>query len=325
MSIRSGLTAAAVTKSAGARGRGAVVVLAGVCVLCTSITSWAQNSGALEVGPQVQTAPVHPNLNVTPKRLTFKRGERSATVYIYNQGSSPAVFDISMVDRVMLPSGDIEPTIEAAKHPEAAYALQQLKSAKPFLVATPRRAVLAPGKGQTVRVRVTTPADASAAEYRSHLTIITVPPRDVGMTAEQAAAAEERGQLSFQITSVFGISIPVIVRTGVPDVRAHIASVRLTNLTLSRATGEPAKPTPVLMISLVRDGSNSLFGNLEVRSKKSLLGIARGVGVYPEISDRLLYLPLERTPLPHEPLDLSFVDDDITPGRTIARTTFVAP
>ncbi|HEY0627026.1 MAG TPA: hypothetical protein VGD10_09865, partial [Allosphingosinicella sp.] len=32
------------------------------------------------------------NLNITPRRLTFDRNTRSATVYIFNQGTTPATF-----------------------------------------------------------------------------------------------------------------------------------------------------------------------------------------------------------------------------------------
>ena len=76
--------------------------------------------------------------------------------------------------------------------------------------------------------------------------------------------------------------------------------------------------------TLQRDGANSLFGNLEVRGKgKVLLGIARGVGVYPEIDSRVIYVPLQRAPAAGEALDVSFVDDDSSPGRVIARTNYV--
>lgn len=267
------------------------------------------------------------NLNITPKRLAFKRGERSGTVYIYNQGSAPAVFDVSIVDRIMLPSGEIESVAQAQNQPEAAAIVSRLKSAKDLLVATPRRVTLAPGKGQTIRLRVTAPASADAAEYRSHLTVTTVPPRSVGITPEEAAKGEQSDQLSFQIASLFGISIPVIVRTAPPDVRAAISNVRLTYETLSPDGKTPPRRTPILSMELERSGASSLFGNIEIRGKggKALLGIARGLGVYTEIDRRLVYVPLQRSPSAGEQLEISFVDDDVNPGRVITRTTFVGP
>lgn len=265
---------------------------------------------------------VRANINIMPKRLTFDPGERTATVYIFNQGTSPARFDILLIDRVMLPNGEIEPVTEAERRPELLPIVGRLNSAKSLLVATPRRATLAPGKGQTIRVRVRQPSPG-AAEYRSHLTVITVPPRDVGLTAEEAAAAETGDQLRFNIASVFGISIPVIVRTGQPDVQGQITSVSL-ELGGSAGIGGPA--VPILSFDLQRLGANSLYGTIEVNGNKSRtpLAVARGVGVYTEVESRRIRLPLQRLPVAGEQLQIRFIDDDVAPGRVIAESSFAA-
>lgn len=288
----------------------------------------AQNSGAgpAATATQLDSSAVA-NLNITPKRLTFNRGERSHTVYIYNQGTTPAVFDISMVDRVMLPSGEIEAVSQAQKQPALAPEVSRLASAKDMLIATPRRATLAPGKGQTIRILVTAPVAGGAPEYRSHLTVTAVPPRDVGVTAEEAAAAERSNQLKFTVTPVFGISIPVIIRPGAADVRGAISNVRLSYANVSPDGVAPPRRTALLSFALDRTGANSLFGNIEVRPKngKALIGLARGVGVYTEVDNRTIQIPLQRAPTPGEQLEITFVDDDTNPGHIIARTSFVAP
>ena len=45
--------------------------------------------------PQPAVTTVGANLNISPKRVTFDKNRRSATVYIYNQGAAPATFDIA--------------------------------------------------------------------------------------------------------------------------------------------------------------------------------------------------------------------------------------
>ena len=284
----------------------------------------AQTS-SLQPASNAATTAVNANLNITPKRLTLDRGERSATVYIFNQGTSPAVFDISFVDRVMLPTGEIMPVAEAQKRADLVPLLAKLQPADGMLVATPRRANLAPGKGQTVRIWLKSPPQAGTAEYRSHLTVTTIPPRDVGVTAEEAAAAATSNKFSFQVTSIFGVSIPVIVRPGPADLRGSISNVRLSYADISRDGKSPPQRTPLLMLDINRLGANSLFGNVEVRERGSKvpIGIARGVGVYTEISSRTLSIPLQHAPRSSEPLEITFVDDDVNPGRAIARTTFV--
>ena len=106
------------------------------------------------------------NLTITPKRLTFNRNTRSASVYVYNQGNKPATVDVTLIDRVMLPSGDIRTFDAASADAETRTFADRLHSGRGLIVATPRRITLAPGKGQTVRLRVTPPASADAADDR---------------------------------------------------------------------------------------------------------------------------------------------------------------
>lgn len=264
--------------------------------------------------------PDRPNINITPKRLTFGRGERTITAYIFNQGNSPATFDITLVDRAMLPSGEIEAVSELQKDPKLTSLLSRVKSANDLLLVTPRRATLAPGKGQTIRLRLKAqPPDQS--EFRTHLTVTTIPPRSFGLTADEAATAAQGNNLNFQIASIFGISVPVIVRTGTLDVAAKITNVQLRQ----RATAD-GRQLPVLSFQLERTGTNSLYGNITVSGKRSKFTYAtvRGVGVYTEIDARRIEIPLQREPQAGETLDVKFIDDDVTPGRTIAESSYVA-
>ena len=270
--------------------------------------------------PAVSTVGV--NLNITPKRLTFDRNTRSATVYIFNQGTAPATFDISVVDRVMLPDGEIRAASEAAAAPEQKQIADRLQSARQLVVATPPRATLAPGKGQTIRLRVAPPPAGATGEYRSHLTVTTIPARDAGLTAEQAAN-QRPGELSFRIQSVFGLSIPLIVRTGEVDARGAIENVAVTYANISPDGVAPPRRTPVLSFDITRAGSNSLYGNVEVQgSGQAPIGLARGIGVYPEIDRRSIRIPLQREPKAGEQLSIVFTDDDAKPGSVIARSSF---
>jgi hypothetical protein len=288
-----------------------------------------------QTAAQPAAASVGANLNISPKRITFNRADRSATVYVFNQGSTAATFDISLVDRIMLPDGQIVPASDAQTKPELKGEVDQLKSAQAMLVATPRRATLEPGKGQTIRIRaapaVAGPAGSTppAGEYRTHLTITTIPPRDSGLTAEQAAGQNPQ-ELRFQINAVFGISIPVIIRVGQPDVRASIEGVKLATESMSGDGASAPKPTAMLSLDLVRQGPTSLFGNVEVRGAKDRagadpIGIARGVGVYPEIARRQVKIPLTRIPAPGEQIEITFKDDDTAPGRIVAKANFATP
>jgi len=272
-------------------------------------------------GPAPTVSSVGANLNISPKRVTFDRNKRSATVFIFNQGTAPATFDIALVKRLMLPDGQISPSADVQAKPELKAIADRERSAKSMILVTPRRAVLAPGKGQAIRLRLDPTADATG-EYRTTLTVTTVPPRDAGLTAEQAAAGNP-GELRFVINSAFGLSIPLIVRMGTPEVKAAIENAKLDYADISPDGVSPAKRTPVVSFDLVRLGASSLFGNIEIRDPKvrDPLGVARGVGVYPEIDRRSMRLPLTTAPAPGDELQITFTDDDTSPGNVLGRGT----
>jgi P pilus assembly chaperone PapD len=291
-----------------------------LAALALLIAAPALRAHAQPAAPTPTVTTVGANLNISPKRVTFDKNRRSATVYIYNQGTAPATFDVALVDRVMLPDGQIVAADEAATKPDEKPYVDRLKSAAHLLLVSPRRITLAPGEGQTVRMRVSSVPPDATGEYRSHLTVTTIPPPSAGLTAEQAAAGGQN-QISFRITSVFGISIPAIVRYSDPDVRASIQNAHLTHENLS-LDGKAPKSTPVMVFDLVRDGSSSLFGNVDVRAagqKGAPLGFARGLGVYPEIAKRTVRIPLTREPAAGEKLEITFTDDDTSPGKLLAK------
>lgn len=278
----------------------------------------AQGQPAPAAPPVVSTT-VGANLNITPKRVTFSPTQRTASVYIFNQGTTAATFDIALIDRAMLPDGQIV-ALDDPRHQTAQPIFGKVASAKSMVLVSPRRATLAPGQGQTIRLRVgAVPADAKG-EFRTHLTVTTIPPASAGTTVEDAAGGAAN-ELRFQITSVFGLSIPAIVRTAPADVRAAIENPRIEYVELSPDGRAAPQRTPMMAFDLVRVGANSLFGNVEVRpaSKKGdPIGLARGVGVYPEIDRRTMRVPLTRTPAPGEKLEVSFTDDDTSPGKLLA-------
>ena len=263
------------------------------------------------------------DLNISPKRIVFSGTNRSTLVYVFNRGTTGASYAVDLSDRVMLPDGQIlAPGDIPADQPTAKTTADNMKSAKSMLTYTPRRVTLAPGESQVIRVRLLPPANLAAGEYRSHLTVATLPPEDVGVTAEQAANLGD-GQLSVKVVSLIALSIPVIVRQ---DVAAGQPS--LEGLKLERATeqGED-QPAAFINLDLVRAGSGSVYGSLEVlaekgRGKPEPIGALKGIAVYPEIGRRSVKLGLQRVPAAGEKLTVRFLDEtDAGPGAVLATAT----
>jgi hypothetical protein len=88
-----------------------------------------------------------------------------------------------------------------------------------------------------------------------------------------------------------------------------------------------ARRVAVAAFEIVREGPGSLYGNLEIhvagaRQGAEPLGLARGVGVYPEVARRAVRIPLTRAPNPGERLEVTFTDDDMSPGKVLAKAAF---
>jgi len=257
------------------------------------------------VGPA--GAQVGADLNISPKRVVFEPGERSATVYIFNQGDQPATYSVELVDRIMLPDGQI---IAAADQPGAT-----VDSAADLVQYTPRRITLQPRESQAIRVRA---RPGAGGEHRTHLTVTALPSESAGFTVEQAVqpGADE---VAVQVVALFSVSVPVIVRDGPADARAAVEGLSV----LQGETGQ------VLSLDLVRLGASSVYGDVEVRLGEGpdapLLTAVRGVAVYPEIERRTVATLLPMPLTSGQTVTVTYRDDDARPGEVLATATLVAP
>ena len=247
---------------------------------------------------------------------------RAGAVYVFNRGAGPATYSVSLDDKVMTPDGRIRTLEEAAGAPDGPATAARARSARSMILFTPHRVTLAGGSSQVVRLRVLRPVDLPAGEYRAHLTVRELPPESAGLTAEQAAA-KANGSLSIDITTLLGISIPVIVRQGPPDERAGIEGV-------SYAIGGGAARVAAVSLQLLRQGRSSLYGDVEVRrivggKPGELVGVLRGVGVYTEIERRAVEIPLSRIPAPGARLAILFRAEDAKPGEALATAYLTVP
>lgn len=252
-------------------------------------------------------AQVGADLNISPKRVVFGPGERSATVYIFNQGDQAATYSVELVDRIMVADGQIVAASDRAD--------LSVDSAAELVQHTPRRITLQPRESQAIRVRA---RPGTGGEHRTHLTVTALPSETAGFTVEQAAqpGADE---VAVQVVALFSVSIPVIVRDSAADVRASIANVAVRR----EEAGQ------LVSLDLVREGANSVYGDLEIRAGSTadapLIAAVRGIAVYPEIDRRTVVTALPTTLAPGQAVTLVYRDDDANPGEILATATLVAP
>ncbi|OJU09897.1 MAG: hypothetical protein BGN86_10215 [Caulobacterales bacterium 68-7] len=278
-------------------------------MLRTALASLAVSLAVAFAAPAF--AQVGADLNISPKRVVFKNGERNATVHIFNQGDEPATYTVEMTDRVMTPDGQISPLAEGAARPAW--------SAVDLVQYTPRRVTLQPKSSQAVRIRLRD--GVAGEERRSHLTVTALPPESTGLTAAAAAASAGQDQLALQVIGMFSVSIPVIVREGAAPSRAEILDPVLV-----AAQGQDK---PRVTFTVTRQGGASIYGDVEVYAgegrRRRLVGKTRGVAVYPEIGQRAFSIPLTETVAHSEPLKIVYLDDDQKPGAELAAVSFAAP
>lgn len=202
------------------------------------------------------------DLMVMPKRVVFDGSQRSQEINLANTGSDTAVYAISFINYRMTESGNFEQVEE----PEDG---QQF--ATDFLRYFPRRVTLAPNEAQTIRVQLTRTGNLDQGEYRSHIYFRAVE-EETALGAEKNNDAEG---ISINIKTVFGISIPVIIRHGQSTTNILLSDVQLDQ------EGEAAK----LSLTINRSGNMSTYGNLRVEhiapnGTATEVGMVKGISVY---------------------------------------------
>ena len=219
------------------------------------------------------------DLLVAPTRVVLEGTKRGAELTLLNVGAKPATYRISFLEMEMTPEGELK---ELATPPP------EKKLASKLIRYAPREVLLEPGVSQTIRLQVRKPADLATGEYRSHLLLRAVP------AAEEPKPEGEGEERTFQIRliPVFGVTIPVIVRHGPVSTQASLSGLELV---------DGPEGSAAARVTIGRTGSSSLYGNLTVRyappgGTETVVGEVNGVGVYTEIPERRLTVPLRPPP-----------------------------
>jgi len=212
------------------------------------------------------------DLLVAPTRIVLD-GRKGAEVILNNIGEEPATYRVSVEFRRMTEDGGLmdvaQPTATDQK-------------AADMIVYAPRKIVLAPHEPQAIRIRAIPPAGLADGEYRVHLLFRAIPP---ATPVVQAAAAQDQEKgLRFQLTPVYGVTIPVIVRLGNLQASAQIENVRL----------ERKGDKSLIDLDIARSGQRSTFGEVRVfkAGVKAPVALQKAIAVYTEIGVRHVSVPI---------------------------------
>jgi len=239
---------------------------------------WTQSTlcaAAMAAPCLIASTPAHAGIGdllVAPTRIVLN-GRKGAEVILNNIGEEPATYRVSVEFRRMTEDGGlVDVTAPTADDEKAA----------DMIVYAPRKVVLAPHQPQAIRIAARPPQGLPDGEYRIHLLFRAIPPAN---PVVQTAAAEPTKGLRFQLTPVYGVTIPVIVRLGNLQATAGIANVHL----------EQKDGKSFVLLDLSRSGERSTFGEVRVLKSgiRGPIAIQKAVAVYKEIGVRHLAVPLD--------------------------------
>jgi hypothetical protein len=216
------------------------------------------------------------NLMITPMRVVFEGNKQREELNIVNLGKDTTTYSISFVQKRMKEDG----SFTNIEKPDTGQMF-----AEPFLRIFPRQVTLAPGEPQVIMLQCRRSADMLAGEYRSHLFFRSesdYKPLSIKNSVRDTTL------LSVQLTPIFGMSIPIIIRSGVVNVSATLSDVKLEN---------QQEQAPRLSLTINRTGNISIFGDLSIQyipdqGKPLQIGEVKGVGVYTNIAKRHITIKL---------------------------------
>lgn len=219
------------------------------------------------------------DLLVSPVRVIFEGSKQTEEINLVNKGTDTATYSVSFLQYNMTEDGNFV----LVEKPEAGQMF-----ADPYLRIFPRQVTLAPQEAQVVRVQFRRKPDMSPGEYRSHLYFrAEKETKPLGLKP----STNDSTLMSVQITPVFGISIPIIIRTGEVHVTSSLSDLRL----------EIQQDTIVnLKFAIQRSGNISIYGDISVeyspqQGKATEIGKVRGIGVYTSTDKRNMSVRLQNT------------------------------
>ena len=217
------------------------------------------------------------DLLLYPKRIVFEGSKKSQVLNIANTGKDTVRYFISVVQMRMKEDGGFETITQ----PDSA----QYFADKNFRFF-PRSVVLGPNESQTVKMQLINSNQLAAGEYRSHLYFRAEPEKK---PLGEEESVKDSSSISVQLVAVFGISIPVIIRTGEKN----------TSVTFSDLSVKEQDSTTVLKVTLHRTGNMSVYGDIFIdhvttEGRITRVGMAKGMAIYTPNNLRYFNLPLDK-------------------------------
>lgn len=210
-------------------------------------------------------------LSVAPQFVLFdKSSPKVQMVNVVNGSDTTKTFNIKLLHYKQNENGSYS---EIEKEDE------NNKFIDDIIFFGPRRFTLEPKEAQTIKIQRKPKSDLATGEYRSHMLFQEAEAEEI---ATKETKTETKG-LSFKITALYGVSIPVIMQIGDLFSTASISNIKLD---------QNDKGTSI-NFDINRTGTKSIRGDLSVKNGDEEIGILKGVNVFLSINKRNVSIPLK--------------------------------
>ncbi|MCD4679372.1 MAG: hypothetical protein K8S00_03190 [Bacteroidales bacterium] len=236
------------------------------------------------------------DLMITPKRVVYDGHKQKEKLNLINTGKDTATYSISFLQYNMQEDGGMV----IIDKPDSGQMF-----ADPYLRIYPRTVTLAPGEPQVISLQYRRKPDMSAGEYRSHLYFRSE--KDYNPLGR--IKSKDSTKLSVQLIPIYGISIPIIIRSGEVQVNTTLNNLHLDALKEEAQT---------ITLTINRTGNISIYGDILIQfipkqGKSHQIAAVRGVGVYTNINKRNITVKLSNTsgePFSNGKLKVQYVSNE---------------
>ncbi len=218
------------------------------------------------------------NLLITPRRVVFEGLKRTEELNLANTGQDTARYNVSIIQYRMKEDG----LFEEITTPDPGQ-----NFADKYIRFFPRSVTLGPNEAQVVKMQLTRTDQLAPGEYRSHVYFRSVP-KETALGEEKAV--KDSSSISVKLVPIFGITIPVIIRTGPSTMKTTLSDLKINviNDTIAR-----------LSITFNRTGNMSVYGDVKVdyipqQGKPVTVGTVKGIAVYTPNEKRIFVMDLDK-------------------------------
>jgi len=204
------------------------------------------------------------NLLITPRRVVFEGAKRSQDLNLVNTGADTAKYNVSIVQYRMREDGSFEVITEEDAGQNFA---------DKYIRFFPRTVTLAPNEAQVVKMQLIKVNELKPGEYRSHIYFRAVP-KVTALGSQEVQ--KDTTSIGVKLVPIFGITIPVIIHSGVSTAKVSLSDMKLNLVNDS---------TSRLQFAFNRTGNMSVYGDIQVNyvspsAVTTPVGTVRGVAVY---------------------------------------------